>query len=411
MEPLTIPNPEKFSKTLGLTYKGSNINGKIWIFVEEVANFEVEDGSKQLLHGRFTCPRLPTPIEISIVYAKCTRGERLALWDKMRRDITQMSDGRPWTKGLGSLEGTSTPSSPLATGWEAIPIDRWRWLTSSRPSRIVDCWTRALMARIIPGLKMASWLRMDRVLVSEMSTQLLDAIRVTNLPRVASDHGPILVRCRMLNNDGSGRAFRFQNMCVRHEGFADLVRRDWMATTEAAGLLNLKIKLASIKQTFKRWNKEVFGNIHANLKACEENIFVAQSEFEEDPSARNRMEINKQMAEYNLLLKMEEDFWLSVGWKRINANGRELTDDLEIKDSTVKFFQNLLAPTCPELAAPDLDLLQQLPFSEQLDDLPKPPDADEVKRAVFDISSNSAPGPDGFSALFYQACWGIAGQM
>ncbi|XP_042029881.1 uncharacterized protein LOC121776779 [Salvia splendens] len=225
-------------------------------------------------------------------------------------------------------------------------------------------------------------------------------------------------------------------MWVRHEGFADLVRGDWMAHTEATGLLNLKIKLARIKQTFKWWNKEVFGNIHANLKACEENIAVAQSEFEEEPSARNRMEINKQIAEYVLLLKMEEDFWrqkaalrwLEEGDKntrfyqswvkqkrirlrihKINANGRELTDDLEIKDSAVEFYQNLLAPTYPELAAPDLDLLQQLPPSEQLEDLPKPPDADEVKRVVFDISGSSAQGSDGFSALFYQACWGIVG--
>ncbi|XP_042056298.1 uncharacterized protein LOC121800872 [Salvia splendens] len=182
---------------------------------------------------------------------------------------------------------------------------------------------------------------------------------------------------RVLNAEqpGGGRAFRFQNMWVRHEGFADMVRGDWMAPSEATGLLNLKIKLARIKQTFKWWNREVFGNIHANLKACEKNIVVAQSEFEGDPSAQNRMEINKQIAEYVLLLKMEEDFWrqkaalrwLEEGDKntrfyqswvkqkrirlrihKINANGKELTDDLEIRDSAVEFYQNLLAPTYPE---------------------------------------------------------------
>ncbi|XP_042035137.1 uncharacterized protein LOC121781465 [Salvia splendens] len=94
---------------------------------------------------------------------------------------------------------------------------------------------------------------------------------------------------------------------------------------------------------------------------------------------------------------------------KINANGCELTDDKAIKQSAVEFFQNLLALSYPELADPDLSLLQRLPPSELLMDLPKPPDADEVKRAVFDISTNSAPGPDGFSALFFQACWGIVG--
>ncbi|XP_042023120.1 uncharacterized protein LOC121770455 [Salvia splendens] len=187
------------------------------------------------------------------------------------------------------------------------------------------------------------------------------------------------------NNHEGGRAFRFQNMWVPHEGFAELVREDWMAPTEAEGLLNLKIKLARIKRTFKRWNKEIFGNIHANLKTCEENIAVAQSKFEGNPSAQNRMEDNKQIAEYILLLKMEEDFWrqkaalrwLDEGDKntrfyqiwlkqkrirlrihKINSNGRELTDETEIKELAVEFFQNLLAPTYPELADPNLSLLQ-----------------------------------------------------
>ncbi|XP_042043769.1 uncharacterized protein LOC121789349 [Salvia splendens] len=74
--------------------------------------------------------------------------------------------------------------------------------------------------------------RLDRVLISEMTPQLFDAIRVTNLPRIASDHGPLLVRCRLPNAHGGGRAFRFQNMWVRHEGFGELVQEDWMAPTE-----------------------------------------------------------------------------------------------------------------------------------------------------------------------------------
>ncbi|XP_042051498.1 uncharacterized protein LOC121796783 [Salvia splendens] len=242
--------------------------------------------------------------------------------------------------------------------------------------------------------------RLDRVLVSVMVAPLFEAVRVTNLPRVASGNEPVLVRGKLPTIQEGGRAFRFQNMWVRHEGFADLVQTDWMAPTEAGGLLNLKIKLTRVKKTLKRWNKEVFGNIHANLKTCEENIAVAQSEFEENPSARNRMEINKQIAEYVLLLIIEEDFcrqkaalrWLEEGdintrfyqsWvkhkkirltiHKINVNGRKLKDDREIRDSTVDFFQNLLAPNYPELAEPDLDLLHQLPFSEQLEDLPQLP--------------------------------------
>ncbi|XP_042012191.1 uncharacterized protein LOC121760618 [Salvia splendens] len=273
-------------------------------------------------------------------------------------------------------------------------------------------------------------------MVSEPWTRLFEATRVSNLPRIASDHGPVLVRCKLMNNSEGGRAFRFQNMWTRHEGFINLVHEDWGIPTEAEGLLNLKIKLARTKKTLKRWNKEVFGNIHANLRESEGRIAVAQAEFEANPAPRNRADLNKDVANYILLLKMEEDFWrqkAALRWledgdkntkfyqswvkqkrirlriHKIKDNGEEITDEKEVRDSAVNFFQHLLAPDHPELMEPDLDIIRQLPQSEQLEGMSTPPDKDEVKRAVFDIAGNSAPGPDGYTATFYQSCWGIVG--
>ncbi|XP_042023118.1 uncharacterized protein LOC121770454 [Salvia splendens] len=145
----------------------------------------------------------------------------------------------------------------------------------------------------------------------------------------------------------------------------------------------------------------------------EDEIAKAQANFEAGPTPRHRAEINKNIAEYILLLKMEEDFWrqkAALRWlaegdrnsrfyqswvkqKRVKlrihsiyANGQEITDEDEIRKSAVELFQGLLAPDNPV------------------------PDLDEVKRALFEISGDSAPGPDGFSATFYQACWPIVGR-
>jgi hypothetical protein len=44
---------------------------------------------------------------------------------------------------------------------------------------------------------------------------------------------------------------------------------------------------------------------------------------------------------------------------------------------------------------------------EENDLITKPFILDEVCEAIFQMEHNKAPGPDGFRAEFYQACWGI----
>ncbi|XP_042023084.1 uncharacterized protein LOC121770420 [Salvia splendens] len=252
--------------------------------------------------------------------------------------------------------------------------------------------------------------RLDRLFVNEVWSNAFEATRLSNLPRISSDHGPILARCTIPRPPTRGSAFRFQNMWVRHEGFKSLIQDVWEEPTGASGLLNLQIKLARSKKALKAWNREVFSNIHSNLQEMEVRIAQGQADFEADLTPRNRTEINKSIAEYILLLRMEEDFWrqkAALRWlpegdkntkfyqswvkqKRvrlrihsIHANGREIADETELRNSAVEFFRSLLAPDNPTLVEPDIDLIQELPPTPALMEIHKPPDAEEVKRAVF----------------------------
>ncbi|XP_042032303.1 uncharacterized protein LOC121779013 [Salvia splendens] len=376
MEPFTVPNPDKFSKALGLVFQGSNINGKIWVFVEEGASFSVECDTEQVLHGRVESTRLMGHICISAVYAKCTRGERVLLWDKMR-EISVASEDTPWMVG-GDF-------NTILSTCDRVGSD------TNRQADMVDFAEAIEDCRVLdPGFDGSSFTlaknglfeRLDRILVNEPWAQLFEATRVTKLPRVSSDHGPVLARCKTPCTYSGGRPFRFQNMWTRHEGFANLVREDWSQPTGAEGLLNLQIKLARIKKTFKEWNKAVFGNIHDNLRALEEKIVAAQAGFEERPSPENRTEVNRCIAIYIRLFWRQKVTlrWLAEGDKntkfyqswvkqkrlrmsihKINVGGRELSDDLEIRNSVVEFFQNLLASGPLTLLEPDLSLIQRLP--------------------------------------------------
>lgn len=116
--------------------------------------------------------------------------------------------------------------------------------------------------------------RLDRIFISEAWTSLFETTKITNLPRVFSDHELVLMKASLPSRRPKVRAFRFENMWARHPNFLELVRNDWTQPTESGGLYNLQIKLNRIKNTRRQWNKTEFGNIHANLKSAEEEIVL-----------------------------------------------------------------------------------------------------------------------------------------
>ena len=135
-------------------------------------------------------------------------------------------------------------------------------------------------------------------------------------------------------------------MWVRHKDLLELVRRDWCQPTDAVGLLNLQTKLARVKKVLHRWNKETFGDLHANLRMVEVKVTAGQSTFETDPSPGNRANINKAIAEYILLLKMEEDFWRQKATLRWLSDGDRNTKFYQRWDRNTKFYQrNTKIPT------------------------------------------------------------------
>lgn len=273
-EPLTHPNPERFSAVLGLDFVGTNSNGKVWIFVKTGFKFEVEVDEEQILHGRLSSPSLPSQFFISAIYAKCSKAGRQPLWEKIRELSDQLVDA-PWIIGgdfniilhLSDRSGSDTNRQAEMTDF-AETIDDCRLLDPGFDGANFTWAKNNLMERL------------DRIFFNEQWTGLFEATRVTNLPRVSSDHGPILVRSKRSTAPTKGRAFHFQNMWTRLEGFVELVQNCWSRPIEAKGLLDLQIKLARTKRTLQQWNREVFGNIHNNLKEMEEEIVTAQSAFD-----------------------------------------------------------------------------------------------------------------------------------
>jgi hypothetical protein len=90
----------------------------------------------------------------------------------------------------------------------------------------------------------------------------------------------------------------------------------------------------------------------------------------------------------------------------LNIEGTVTSDSKEVEDGIVQYYKQLYCESTPWRPT-----LNGLPFktlvSEEANSLILPFGEDEVLEAVRCMSGDKAPGPDGFTMAFYQACWGV----
>ncbi|PKI77055.1 hypothetical protein CRG98_002558 [Punica granatum] len=81
----------------------------------------------------------------------------------------------------------------------------------------------------------------------------------------------------------------------------------------------------------------------------------------------------------------------------------------EIKEEAVKFYKQLLGADFTSEASLDQieSLIQRKVPADLADMLVSRITDEEIKTALFSMGDNKAPGPDGYSALFFKFCWSI----
>ena len=115
----------------------------------------------------------------------------------------------------------------------------------------------------IGGLNSQAASRLDRFLISDQWEDHFSTITQSALPRLVSDHNPIVLE---VGGFSSGKSpFRFENMWLKIDGFKDLVRSWWNGySVEGYSSHCIAEKLKALKKDLKKWNKEVVGNVSFN---------------------------------------------------------------------------------------------------------------------------------------------------
>ncbi|KAL8462900.1 hypothetical protein ACS0TY_033781 [Phlomoides rotata] len=110
--------------------------------------------------------------------------------------------------------------------------------------------------------------RLDRVLVNDGFLDIWHSATATVLPRISSDHHPILLTLQETAAH-SIRPFHFQNMWATYPSFLPLVSDSWRQfVTSYNPIHRVTQKLKRLKASLKNWNKVTFRNIFVEIEAA-----------------------------------------------------------------------------------------------------------------------------------------------
>ncbi|KAL5754100.1 hypothetical protein ACOSP7_022320 [Xanthoceras sorbifolium] len=275
------------------------------------------------------------------------------------------------------------------------------------------------------------WVRLDRALCS-MDWRLHFAEGfIKHLPRVNSDHCPILLQLLSQHVPRSElKPFRFEAMWLKHELFSEFVSKKWKENEES-----IVVKLQKLTGNLHSWNKEVFGCLFHRKRRLLARLTGIQNSLSRVQNERFNFLEASLLAEYNKILAQEEIFWLQksrTNWlkegdrntkffhlstlirrRRNKLEGLKGDDGVWITDKeglnliVVNYFQNLFSRTVSAVVYEELPNFFPVLRENVKIGLNRDICEEEVKAGLFDIGGLKAPGPDGYPSLFFQTHWDL----
>ncbi|KAH7677295.1 RNA-directed DNA polymerase protein [Dioscorea alata] len=273
------------------------------------------------------------------------------------------------------------------------------------------------------------WVKLDRFLVNIAFANLYTRLFQECLPRLGSDHVPLLLVVGVQRS--IPRQFRFELVWFSAEGFLDLVKSWWTdPALEGCGAFILSKKLSHLRGHLRHWAKFSFGSIKLKKLALLndlEELDIASEIRSLVPTEVSRQRILWKQLE--VIRKQEEIYWRQrsrLQWTRDGdentkffhavANGRKnrnfisrltqdgvtFTDPKDLGNIFVNRFQLSFGSSRVSRLKIDFTKLLELKIPVDLSRLEIPFSLEEITRVVFDLGGDKAPGPDGFPLQFFK---------
>jgi hypothetical protein len=277
--------------------------------------------------------------------------------------------------------------------------------------------------------------RLDRGVVSSQWFELFPSHSICHLPAITSDHNALLLNT-VSTPYSLPKPFRFEEFWTKHPECRSVILAAWDSFFSGSSAFILAKKLKSTKQALKIWNYWFFGNIQRNINSISQQIDdIQQSNFSSHLHREEiflKQELDSLYIQEELLWKSKSrDTWLTCKdlntryfhmstliKRRRNAidflklpSGAWVSDRRNIGNCFADFFQQLFSSSLSDPLEEMLNLFDKVISDEENLVLCSIPSEKEIYEVLISIGATKAPGPDGFTALFYQRCWSIVKEV
>ncbi|GKU90588.1 hypothetical protein SLEP1_g4569 [Rubroshorea leprosula] len=239
--------------------------------------------------------------------------------------------------------------------------------------------------------------RLDRAVLNLSAMEEFSTAKLINLPRLCSDHHPILLNIQPNSAVRRPRGPpQFEAVWLTREDFGAVFENAWKSH-------NVSLAQA-IEETSKAcfaWGKESFGDIFKQKRLLvarlTEELFWCQKSRVEWINLGGR---NTSFYHTSTIVRRNRN---RIATLKIDDNW--VDDDMQLRSHVRSFFQEIFVAKQTNIMPNSY-----LNFQPQMEDnahesLLKPASLDEVKQALFSMKGLKSPGPDGLQAIFFQKYW------
>ena len=251
-----------------------------------------------------------------------------------------------------------------------------------------------------------------------------------------SDHAPLLLRtdCTLPHL----KRFRFENFWTKCDGFLQVVEETWNAPLPWAhapvdAFRCLDFKLRNLAKALKSWSAKRIGSIRLQLAIAKEIVLRLDSAQDHRELAVHELALRRKAKlcslglaslQRTLVRQRARITYLAEGdantkffhlqpchrsrknyIHKLCTSDAVLFKDDEMAEAVFNHFNAILGTRGDQSVHINLDQLDLKTLQDsQLDQCFT---EDEIWQAIADMPSDKAPGPDGFTGLFYKTAWPI----